>query len=126
LSCLIDLLPTVAAIHGVPTAADLDGVDLLSPTGRAADRRAFFEGHHEKTVGVRTAREKLVYNLDRRQSLLFDLAADPGETSPLVGAPDDHPLWTALTAYAGREVRGASTAEQAAIHQRLKDLGYVE
>jgi hypothetical protein len=125
-TCLVDLLPTLAALRGVALDPDLDGVDLLSPAGRISDRRACFEGHMDKVLGVRTAREKLVYNLERRQSLLFDLAADPGELQPTIEAPDDHPLWAALTAYAGCDVRGASAAADAAIHRRLKDLGYVD
>ncbi len=78
----IDLLPTLAALAGVPLAGapPLDGRDL-SPllTGAASDGpdRMIFS-HWAGRVSVRTPQ----YRLDERGAL-FDLAADPGQQHDL-------------------------------------------
>jgi hypothetical protein len=84
----IDLLPTLTSLAGVPFVAPkpLDGKDL-SPLlmGRAADwpERMLFS-HQNGRVSVRTPR----YRLDDRGAL-FDLLADPGQTTNVAAQQAD-------------------------------------
>lgn len=76
---LVDVFPTLAAKLGIPWPHGVEGHDLgaridgNSPTRHAAhaaveDQRAIVRGHH-----------KLIWDLRRGTSQLFDLAADPHE-----------------------------------------------
>jgi arylsulfatase A-like enzyme len=92
----VDLLPTVAALAGVPAPDDLPGRDLLShlhgeappggPDG-VAQRWALSEAAGGRSAAFRRGRFK--YILDPRDPLqqLFDLEADPGERYNLGGEP---------------------------------------
>jgi arylsulfatase A-like enzyme len=76
----IDLLPTLAALTGVPPLGDkpLDGIDLspalLGRTARLPERMLFT--HHNGQITVRTSRHRL----DPRGAL-YDMVADPGQTT---------------------------------------------
>jgi len=78
----IDLLPTLTALTGVPRVGDqpLDGRDLsplMIPTDGAWPDRILFS-----TWGGRVSARTQRYRLDD-QGQLFDMQADPGQTSPV-------------------------------------------
>jgi arylsulfatase A-like enzyme len=88
----LDLLPTILSLAGLapPQGAELDGHDisgmLTTGEGSPHDEILLFNNNH--VAGLRTERWKLVarsYYRDHdipldRLPLLFDMAADPGET----------------------------------------------
>lgn len=135
---LLDVMPTILAAVGVPTPADLDGVDLAPAWRGHADaigeRYLFHEADHNNaepdvTRAVRHDHEKLHFNRLTGQVSLFDLATDPGEHKDL--AADQAALTAALRERldAFRKQHGAAgggsvtlTPEQL---ERLKSLGYV-
>jgi len=91
---LIDLYPTLCGLAGVDVPADLDGVDLSAAVrdGGSPDRRPVAVDHLRPRWGegtefraVRDGSHKYVRFRDA-PDLLFDLAADPGETDDRSGA----------------------------------------
>ena len=94
---LIDILPTILDISGVPVGgrARIDGRSLLpvvAAEGRRDDPQPVFSEYHLEKVRapcfmVRSGRFKYIYvhGHDRR---LFDLDADPGEWTDLSDDPD--------------------------------------
>ncbi|WP_350226660.1 sulfatase/phosphatase domain-containing protein [Naasia aerilata] len=91
---LIDLLPTVLDLLGVPDArrADLDGRSLLPViAGEGADEPVFSEYHLEKVWApcfmIRRGRWKYVY-VHGHDRQLFDLQEDPNEWTDLSGRPE--------------------------------------
>jgi arylsulfatase A-like enzyme len=97
---LVDVAPTILDVCGLPHPHGIDGRSLVpllegKETGagrpvRAEDHRFAFEGPHRigmRTASVRTARAKWIVNWDPRTGIVgeevYDLAADPGEQSPL-------------------------------------------
>ncbi len=112
---LVDLAPTLLAQLGVPAPAGLDGVDL-SPLWRArapealADRALFAEadrrdGRRDLLRSVRRGRFKLILERESGRASLYDLEADPGETSD---RSDDEP---GLAARLRRDLEGFGVAE---------------
>jgi arylsulfatase len=96
---LIDVLPTVLALLGVPAPEDLDGLDLrpLWTGGASAalrDRAFFGEADHgnqpdDRTRSVRRGRFKLILDRPTGESRLYDLVADPRETRDVSA---EHPV----------------------------------
>ena len=88
----LDLLPTILGLAGLPPpeGVELDGRDLTSllTTGEGSPHEEILLFNNNHVAGLRTARWKLVarsYYRDHdvpldRLPLLFDMAADPGET----------------------------------------------
>lgn len=93
----VDLLPTIAALHGVdaravvPSSVPLDGVSilpLLQQSGASTIREFVYAEYAEGTVqraAVRGGRYKLIRN--RKTDLLFDLDQDPFEKKDLLTGP---------------------------------------
>jgi arylsulfatase A-like enzyme len=92
---LVDLLPTVLAVLGVPGGAEpSDGLDL-SPLWQAAssgaaandvfeERYLFAEAASANLrLAVRQGRHKLIYDRVTGEDELYDLEADPGEQSDI-------------------------------------------
>ncbi|MFQ5349566.1 MAG: sulfatase, partial [Thermoanaerobaculia bacterium] len=84
---LLDVVPTVLARLGLEPETEVDGIDLLGPSGE--NPRALF--HRTSSLrwpelALRSGDWKLVVwpRLQRQQ--LFDLAGDPGETENLAAA----------------------------------------
>ena len=104
-AALIDVLPTVLGVVDVEFPEALAGVDLRARPADTA-RPLFFDlnllrsGKRYVMDGVRLGRHKLVEQLEpRRQRLLFDVAADPGERRAIT---DEEP---ALGQHLGRLLR---------------------
>jgi arylsulfatase A-like enzyme len=95
----MDLLPTVADWIGAPTPPGVEGASLygLLTSGAPPMRDALtWYFPHYSPQGTRPARSiregdlKLVQRLDQNETALYDLAADPGETTDLSAErPDD-------------------------------------
>jgi choline-sulfatase len=94
---LIDLLPTLCDLTGVPPPADVDGLSLrpvltASPGSSPRVREMVFAEYHGKQAWrvpirmVRSARWKYVRYLGFGEEL-YDLDADPGELRNLAGEP---------------------------------------
>lgn len=96
---LVDVMPTLLALHDLPAPAGLDGRDvspLWEGAGDAelADRFLFGEADHNNEAGDDVTRsiryQGFKYVLDRAsgETALYDLARDPGETRD---AAPEHP-----------------------------------
>lgn len=81
----IDLFPTILAAAGV-TPPDRDGLDLAgkSKAGDRGRRAVFAEHAGAKGSMVRTSKYKLIH-IDGEGRFLYDLEADPEETTNLAG-----------------------------------------
>jgi choline-sulfatase len=103
---LLDLLPTVLDLTGVPEAGRLpgDGASLLPLIGgpEQPQRPVFVEYHVEKVKApsfmVRRGPYKYTY-IHGHEPQLFDLAADPGEWRNLARDPAYHELAGELEAF---------------------------
>ncbi len=142
---LVDVMPTCTALLGVPVPAGLDGIRLQPfwerPAARSPERLLYFEadvtfpppGPGPVPVGpfraVRNERFKLHLDTRTKQTLLFDLAADPGERRD---AAREHPelagaLRARLEQFLGRQGAdaGVRTLTEDEL-ERLRSLGYVQ
>ncbi|MBW2268524.1 MAG: sulfatase [Deltaproteobacteria bacterium] len=86
LASLVDVVPTVLSLLGLPAPAEVDGVDLSQyfTAGLPAERSVFSEADHKNERndalrGIRRGDWKLVLDRFNGELALYDLAADPGE-----------------------------------------------
>jgi arylsulfatase A-like enzyme len=143
---LIDVAPTIAALAGVAAAeASFDGIPLptagRATAGRAGDAppRPIFAATHAGAVNLRAVRQgalKCIENVGRVDRFsrpapaiqLFDLAADPGERSPL---PPSDVRFERCRALLRRAPPGGSPEKVPAralspeAQARLRALGYI-
>jgi arylsulfatase A-like enzyme len=93
---LVDLLPTLAELVGVPPRSDFEGTSfapLLGDPSRPWKRAAFstcFLGGSVTGYGVRSAQHRWsewVFPNGRRVHELYDLDADPWEQTNLIQSP---------------------------------------
>jgi arylsulfatase A-like enzyme/tetratricopeptide (TPR) repeat protein len=127
----VDILPTIAAMTGLPAPADLPGRSLLTAiAGEQADRSTYFEAMTATLKrgwaplrGVIVGREKYV---DLPVEELYDLASDPGETRNLAPSSGEsvRRLFSRLQAY-GASLPGEQGEETAETRARLQSLGYL-
>ena len=84
---LIDIVPTVLALLGLPPHPNFQGIDVLSPSRPPLEKRLLF--FHTENALTRTdavllaGRWKYNFNRDSKQGTLFDLATDPVEDQNL-------------------------------------------
>jgi arylsulfatase A-like enzyme len=104
---LVDLYPTLADLTGLPTPTYLDGVSLApvltNPAG-AVKEAAFTQVRRGETHGysIRTDRWRYTSWDDGRQGeQLYDMAADPRETTNLASDP----TWAATVAELRQRLR---------------------
>jgi len=122
-------------VAGIPVPEAMMGRSLWSDGQPPA--YAFAEEDHEGNVlhALRTPTHKLILaNADNPRGLpseaLFDLAADPGEQADLFAAQADraHALAEQLREVVAlaleRAVEGQMGSLDAAVQERLRDLGY--
>lgn len=136
----------VSNIDLAPTVLDLLGLDpaLLKPEGRSL--RPLVEGRGEDPKGgprlqfasmgalrsVSDGRHKLIQDLGAGTAALYDLEADPGETTDILRQERRtfHRLREALGAWLqrteGAEAAGISLRQAAETEKKLRALGYLE
>jgi arylsulfatase A-like enzyme len=123
---LIDVMPTLLAMVGVPAPASLDGRSLLGPH----PARPVLSEHYADQLEEYAWREgsrKLLLLDHARTPELYDLAADPGELRDLHDGAD--PGEAALRARLEGAVAGSRRASEPATvdpvnQERLRALGY--
>jgi arylsulfatase A-like enzyme len=137
---LVDLVPTILALLGLPAPDGVEGRDLSAQWrgsgGASPERALFYEAdswfhnpHRDFRRAVRKGRYKLHYN-DREHSLeLYDLTRDPGEHENLAS---ERPgvvaeLHAELKAFLGesRDPQRLPPPSDEAVEQ-LRQLGYAE
>jgi len=129
----IDILPTVLDALSVPLPGGLDGRSLLpAAEGKALeDQPTYFEALSGQLnrgwaplYGVIRSGEKLV---DLPIPELYELAADPGETSNLAATRPERleALRRDLAPFRAADVGARPVAESAETRERLGALGYV-
>jgi arylsulfatase A-like enzyme len=138
---LVDVVPTVSALLGVPsTPTALDGMRLGLPfTAEGGSERVLYfqRRHYDRRPGVdvppvgsmravRRGRWKLIVSPDEKGRELFDVDADPGELRNVV---DEYPDVAAALA---AEVENAGPLPETQrsldgdVARRLRALGYVD
>jgi arylsulfatase A-like enzyme len=89
---LLDVYPTLCGCLDLAVPPSVEGCDLAGTlrTGCRGPRQTLFHAYRSVQRAVRDGRYKLIeYVTDQgRQTQLFDLVADPGETNNLAEAPD--------------------------------------
>lgn len=83
----VDVAPTLAALLGLTAPTSWDGRSLLRPAPGVA---RFFSDYSGVQLGLRTGSRKCLVEPEHGRVRVFDLAADPGETSDARG---DDPAW---------------------------------
>jgi arylsulfatase A-like enzyme len=88
---LIDVVPTVFALSGLPKHANFQGIDFLAKDRVPAGERLLFAhvetGLAQSEVVILGGRWKLIVDrMHGGKAKLFDLAGDPGETTDLAQA----------------------------------------
>jgi arylsulfatase A-like enzyme/Tfp pilus assembly protein PilF len=130
---LVDLLPTVAALVGLPVPDDLDGIDLRAVIdGSRSGPRALYAESYLPLLEYRFSplamiREGALKYIAAPGPELYDLGADPDELRNLHGS---HPLEDRLAAELAelaepRERPDAASGLDAGTAARLRSLGYV-
>jgi arylsulfatase A-like enzyme len=79
LTTLADIMPTILRIAGVEVPADLDGVDLMSLTDKAAPDRTFYGSCANQMYAVIEGPLKYTWTSIGGGELLFNLSEDPYE-----------------------------------------------
>ena len=100
LAYLLDLFPTVCDLVGAPVPGGLDGKSLKPVIeGRASGvRDSLFLAYRDVQRAVRDARYKLIRYPQVNVTQLFDLQADPHETTNLADRPEQAERIRTLTA----------------------------
>ena len=129
----VDILPTILDATGQPVASDLPGRTLLPSAERAAGaapRPSYFEAMSAMLnrggaplSGVAVDRDKFI---DLPIPERYDVAADPGERTNLIGrAPERDRALAARLREFNPLPAGERRAEPADAEARLRALGYV-
>jgi arylsulfatase A-like enzyme len=132
---LIDLMPTLLALAGLPSPPHAQGeslIPLYAGAGPKRDRFAFSEWRNGGQRALQTESWKYVERLGRDE--LYDLATDPGEKRSLAAA-QGQPLYQAITRSdrlqsLSRELlasfdRGDKPRLDEATRRELQALGYL-
>lgn len=130
---LVDLSPTVYEACDVPAPDALQGRSLFEAVrGEGEEDVALGTSKGGEKLAARTSDWKYLWHIDEDSEELYDLAADPDETTDVA---DDHP--DAVERFRDRlEEYRAAAAEtdtdlpavetSADVEQRLRELGYVD
>ena len=133
---IVDVMPTVLDLSGVPAPAGMQGASLVPALrGEKTSLLAFSESWYARfhygwseLRAVRDGRYKFILAPTRE---LYDITADPGETKNLAGSDPARAdtMERALRALVAQTSRDSAVkapqAVDAATEQRLRALGYV-
>ncbi|MEN8160010.1 MAG: sulfatase [Myxococcota bacterium] len=141
---LVDVVPTVLAVLGVPGAGAFDGIDLSPSWADSPEplpRRLLFsdashlvgKGHGGRGYPRRMVRdgdEKLCTDRSTGDAELYDLSRDPGETDDLARRRPERvaELLAALAEHVSGRVDAEANDQPLSEQERslLRSLGYVE
>ncbi len=130
---LVDVVPTVLDLLGLPPAPRLDGRSLRPYWERETDpdpgralvlRTSFIDGTAVR-VGMRTRSGKLVIHRARETTHYFDLDRDPGEMAGRPDAPEVAPLREKIEGLRVVQTGTAVTLSPEEAEQ-LRALGYMD
>jgi arylsulfatase A-like enzyme len=130
---IVDVMPTLLEATGAAAAAALDGASLLPLIRGDAERSAAFPElaitEWKDSVAVRSEALKLIRLPDGRAAL-YDLAADPGERTDVLGARAAEAAPLVRAAEAVLAARGTQARPRVVLGadeiEELRALGYVE
>ncbi len=128
LAASIDLLPTIASFAGAKKLPEkkTDGIDLSGlMTGSRSDspRELFYYFHFNNLEAIREGKWKLHFRKrDEEISELYDLEADPGETTDLL---EEHPEVVARLAELGEAAREDLGDDALGISGNCRPIGRV-
>jgi arylsulfatase A-like enzyme len=121
---LFDVLPTLGKLCRVPAPKTSEGIDLTAPLkdpSRPARTQLMF-AYRNVQRAVRDDRWKLIRYPQVDKTQLFDLRADPHETTNLAGRPEQAARVAALTALLEKEQqRFGDTAPLKVAHPKPAD-----
>jgi arylsulfatase A-like enzyme len=143
-SSTIDIMPTVLGLVGLPIPPGVEGADLSAVAVRGApewERPVLAELYRRDALNVQAAvrrtGKKVIHHFNRRWIEVFDIAADPAESSNLASDQGFAPamladmrgllngLWPVYQARVARGEVDELTMDEETLN-RLKLLGYVE
>jgi arylsulfatase A-like enzyme/Tfp pilus assembly protein PilF len=130
---LVDVAPTLLDLLGMPPAADTDGVSLRAaldggaPPAEPAYVETFQPWHSYGWSPLKAVRHRGLKLIAAPRPEMYDLAADPGEsTNVFASRPDDAAaLSRLLAAVEARPAAAVRAVEDADARARLAALGYV-
>lgn len=128
---LIDVLPTLIDLLGLPALPSLEGVSLTGAiqSSRSTDLVAVSSLGEGEQFAVRNDRWKL-YEIEDEPSRLFDLQADPRETTDVSAAHPDvlKKMKDWLTSYLenAEQARRQLTDPDRETLEELRQLGYIK
>jgi arylsulfatase A-like enzyme len=108
---LVDAAPTIVDLIGGPVPREFQGRSMLDGTPRMA---FFFADYSRGLLGLRDGRFKAIVELDSSRARLFDLDADPAETTDLSSLHAQRSRW--YTSQLRNWSAGVSAAYRAAAH----------
>lgn len=106
---LADVMPTLLGLAGIPVPEGVTGSSMVSGPPRATVYGEFGTGDGATRM-IRDARHKLIYYPVGNTRQLFDLLADPQETTDLAGDPHHAQTLEALTVRLIGELYGSDLA----------------
>jgi choline-sulfatase len=126
----VDIVPTLVELARLAPPAALSGRSLLTAGRDGSDRPSYFEAMTAMLkrgwaplTGIVAGRQKYI---DLPIDELYDLAADPGETTNLAGTAGElaRTLASQLRQF-GSALPHEGVAERAEVRERLQSLGYL-
>jgi arylsulfatase A-like enzyme len=139
---IIDLMPTILGMTGLPVPKGVEGLDLTGVALRGGaewDRAVLAELYRNEALNVQVAlrrtQRKVIHHFNRRIVEAYDLKADPAETRnvdagfvpPMIAEVQGllNGLWPV---YRGRIARSGvnELAMDAETRERLRSLGYIQ
>jgi len=114
IASVIDIAPTVLDLLGLPSQPLHQGASLLPPESRMA---LFYTDYSIGWLGLADGCWKYLYEIDSRRSRLFDVCADPGETTDRSAEHNDR-----VAAYRDRVMTWAAAQRNLVERRATPDL----